>query len=108
MFVLCSLILILSTYQLNLGVRLRRVTEWPAPAGSSILRYVGSHLKHCFVDDKAQWIKSSPCYGNKLWLIGALNIVFSITYYLELCNAVTIYCAYYFWPAKAKLVVWTV
>jgi hypothetical protein len=36
-----------------------------------------------------------------------LLIVFSVTYYLELCNAVTIYCISHLSPTKVKLVVRT-
>ena len=34
-----------------------------------------------------------------------LNIVFSVTYYLESCNVITIYCTSHFQSTKVKLVV---
>ena len=36
-----------------------------------------------------------------------LNIIFSVTYYLELCNAISIYCISHILPTNVKLVVWT-
>ena len=36
-----------------------------------------------------------------------LNIIFSVTYYLELHNAISIYCASHILPTDVKLVVWT-
>ena len=36
-----------------------------------------------------------------------LIIVSSVTYHLELCNAITIYCISHLSPTKVKLVVWT-
>jgi hypothetical protein len=40
-------------------------------------------------------------------VLTTLNIAFSVTYYMELRNALTIYCIYHFMLAKVKLVVWT-
>ena len=36
-------------------------------------------------------------------LTTTLNIVFSVTLYLELCIAITIYCMSHFFPQKVKL-----
>ena len=35
-----------------------------------------------------------------------LDFVFSVTYYLELRNAITVCCISHFLPTKVKLVVW--
>ena len=50
--------------------------------------------------------------GLGTWDLGShvdwtLNIVFSITYYLELYNVVILYCISHFMPTKVELVVWT-
>lgn len=38
-----------------------------------------------------------------------LNVVmFSVTYYLKFCNAISIYCAFRILPTNVTLVVWTV
>ena len=34
------------------------------------------------------------------------NMIFSVTYYLELRNTITNFCASYFLPTKVELVVW--
>ena len=46
-------------------------------------------------------------YNNEYFfsVITTLNIVFSVTYYLELHNAITIYCISHFLPTKVKLIV---
>jgi hypothetical protein len=36
-----------------------------------------------------------------------LNIVFSVTYYLELCDAISIYCISHILSTNVTLVVWT-
>ena len=39
--------------------------------------------------------------------LSTLNMIFSATYYLELRNAIIVYCAYHFLQTMVKLVVWT-
>ena len=49
------------------------------------------------------------CFGTKeaSGHLAQVNIVFSVTSYLELCKAITIYCTSHLLPTKVKLVVWT-
>jgi hypothetical protein len=42
----------------------------------------------------------------KFWS-GTQNVIFSVTYYVELRNAITVYCASHFLPTMVELVVWT-
>ena len=39
--------------------------------------------------------------------VGTQNMIFSVTYYLELCNAIIVYCTFHFLPTMVKLVVYT-
>ena len=39
--------------------------------------------------------------------MSTLNMLFSVTYYLKLCNVIIVYCASHFLPAIVELVVWT-
>ena len=46
--------------------------------------------------------------AHRSWFgVTTLNLIFSVTYYLELRNAITVNCSSHFLPTKVKLVVWT-
>ena len=36
-----------------------------------------------------------------------LNMIFSVTYYLELHNAISIYCSSHILPTNVELIIWT-
>jgi len=39
--------------------------------------------------------------------ITTLNMTFIVTYNMELCNAISIYCMFHVSPEYVKLIVWT-
>jgi hypothetical protein len=54
------------------------------------------------------WVSfiSFECLLNVLVECATLNMIFCVTYYLELHNAISIYCTSHILPTNVKLVVW--
>ena len=66
--------------------------------------HVGCHASFlASLDGLHPWLTSQILSSHA---INTLNIVFSVTYYLELCNTIYIYCIYHILPKNVKLVVW--
>ena len=48
-------------------------------------------------------LSKEPSEAHRSWFrVTTLNMIFSVTYYLELRNAITVYCSSHFWPTKSN------
>ena len=73
---------------------MKEPSQWLRANNHACLFKPTLHLTLLFADYNAQ-------IGDTLYVIS------NVTYYLELCNAITVYCTSNVLPTKVDLVVWT-